>query len=152
LSTGSGFNTTRWATWDTYPAMKVLVGDFNGDGRTDVMKIDVGGGRPGQNGLWVGLSTGSGFNTTRWATWDTYSAMKVLVGDFNGDGRTDVVKIDVAQRNAERGLWVGLSTSSSFFTTRWVNWITYPAILVLTGDFNGDRRDDLLKIDIGSPA
>ena len=35
------FNTSRWATWDTYQEMKVLAGDFNGDGKTDVMKFDV---------------------------------------------------------------------------------------------------------------
>ncbi len=95
LSDGTKFNTTQWAAWQTYEGMKVLAGDFNGDGKTDVMKFDVVGSNPNSSGLWVGLSDGTKFNTTQWATWQSYEGMKVLAGDFNGDGKTDVMKFDV---------------------------------------------------------
>src|SRR5262245_63750485 len=45
-------------------------------------------------GLWVGLSNGARFNTSQWGTWCTPADIKVFAGDFNGDGRTDVMKID----------------------------------------------------------
>ena len=64
------FDTSQWASWVTSPDMKVLAGDFNGDGRTDVMKFDVGA-KQAPGGLWVGLSSYEALqlgnlNTTQW--------------------------------------------------------------------------------------
>jgi hypothetical protein len=90
--------------------MKVLVGDFNGDGRDDVMKFDVPASDTKIRGLWVGLSNGIRFVTGLWQEWETNSRMKVLAGDFDGDHTTDVMKIDVpAAATSARGLWVGRS-------------------------------------------
>lgn len=62
-------------------------GDFNGDGKTDVLLTDPAG--TGHPQLW--LSTGTGFvnvnSTTLPIAWGTH----VLVGDWNGDGRADIV-------------------------------------------------------------
>jgi hypothetical protein len=150
LSDGTKFNTGEWARWDTYPEMKVLAGDFNGDGKTDVMKFDVAqDGSTSQLGLWVGLSDGTKFNTGEWARWDTYPEMKVLAGDFNGDGKTDVMKFDVAPSGsiAKGGLWVGISNGRSFDTTIWSRWDTYPEMMVYAGDFDGDGDSDVMKFD-----
>jgi hypothetical protein len=102
--------------------MEVLVGDFNGDGKTDVMKFDVSSSGSGQNGLWVGLSDGSKFNTSQWGTWTTTPWMKVLSGNFTGDRKysrpvDDVMKFDVpapvsesekTQCKYDGGIWVDL--------------------------------------------
>ena len=151
LSTGSRFSTTQWDFWGTNANMKVLAGDFNGDGKTDVMKFDVAdSGWFGDTGLYVGLSTGSRFSTTQWDFWGTNANMKVLAGDFNGDGKTDVMKFDVADsgRFGDAGLYVGLSTGSRFSTTRWDWWSTSANMKVLAGDFNGDGKTDVLKLDV----
>ncbi|HXG64578.1 MAG TPA: M12 family metallo-peptidase, partial [Blastocatellia bacterium] len=152
LSNGvNAFNTSRWATWCTSPDIKVLAGDFNGDGKDDVMKFDVPSSGISQLGLWVGISNGTSFTASRWATWDTYRDMKVLAGDFNGDGKTDVMKFDVPSSGiSQLGLWVGLSTGSSFNGTRWATWDTYRDMKVLAGDFNGDGKDDVMKFDVPS--
>ncbi len=157
LSDGSRFNTTQWAEWTTNSQMKVLVGDFNGDGKTDVMKFDVPTSGSMQLGLWVGLSDGTRFNPTQWATWTTNSQMKVLVGDFNGDGKTDVMKFDVpASGTGQNGLWVGLSDGSRFNTAQWATWTTNSLMMVLSGNFDGDRpygrpRHDVMKFDVPAP-
>jgi hypothetical protein len=155
LSTGSGFVTSEWAIWSTSSLMKVLAGDFNGDGKTDVMKFDVpttGDAYGKASGLWVGLSTGASFSSSVWARWDTHPAMKVLAGDFNGDGKTDVMKFDVPTTGdaygKDWGLWVGLSTGTSFSTSEWARWDTHPAMKVLAGDFNGDGKTDVMKFDV----
>jgi hypothetical protein len=125
VSNGANFNTDQWAIWSTDVNMKELAGDFNGDGRTDVMKFDVpASGTNCNGGLWVGLSDGAKFNASQWAAWCTYKDMKVLAGDFNGDGRTDVMKFDVPSSGTtcSGGLWVGLSTGSSFNTSQWFQW------------------------------
>jgi hypothetical protein len=143
---------TRWAIWDTYPAMKLLVGDFNGDGKADVMKLDVPPSGTSSLGLWVGLSTGTSFATSEWARWDANRDIEVLAGDFNGDGKTDVIKLDVpSSGSATLGLWVGLSDGARFATTQWDRWVTYTGMKVLAGDFNGDRKTDVMKFDVVGP-
>ena len=144
------FNTSQWATWDTYQEMKVLAGDFNGDGMTDVMKFDVPSSGTSRLGLWVGISDGTQFNTSQWAAWDTYQEMKVLAGDFNGDGMTDVMKFDVPPIQISwGGAWVGVSDGSQQFnTSQWATWDTYQEMKVLAGDFNGDGMADVIKFDV----
>ena len=79
LSNGSGFTNSRWDTWSTSVTwVDVQVGDFNGDGKSDIT------GRALQSGQWwTGLSNGSTFNTSLWATWSTaVSWTGVRTGDF----------------------------------------------------------------------
>jgi hypothetical protein len=120
LSDNNQFVTSEWARWDTNVQMKILAGDFNGDGKTDVMKFDVPAEGTSQLGLWVGLSDGSKFNTSEWARWDTNVQMKILAGDFNGDGKTDVMKFDVPA--VEPSVEAGLVSSSRPATGRAVVW------------------------------
>jgi hypothetical protein len=96
LSTGNWFNGSQWAAnWCTPTTIKALIGDFNGDLYPDVMKFDQDNNCNG--GLWVATSNGAnGFNgAIRFATWCTPAQIQVLAGDFNGDGKTDVMKFDV---------------------------------------------------------
>ncbi|HBU13150.1 MAG TPA: hypothetical protein DEB31_10680, partial [Clostridiales bacterium] len=82
----------------------IFFGDFNGDGRSDmasVATINADGNRG--YGIWrICLSTGVNFSCGNWdGPWGggvgggTSDWEKVLVvGDFNGDGRTDILRID----------------------------------------------------------
>jgi hypothetical protein len=92
----------------------MMVGDFNGDGKTDIVGRDTAG------IWWVGTSTGSSFSTSSWGSWSTTQTWQnVMAGDFNGDGLTDI-----AGRDNGGNWWVGLSTGSSFVTTLWGNFST----------------------------
>jgi hypothetical protein len=77
------------------------------------------------------------------------SSIKVLAGDFKGDRRTDVMKFDMGN---PAGLWVGLSQSTYFATSKWADWYMTPGIPVLAGDFDGDGATDVAKLDAGIPG
>ena len=115
-------------------------GDFNGDGREDLLWRN-------DNGVtvdWLGQANG-GFS-------DNYANSAVAVptdwkvagtGDFNGDGRDDIL-----WRSTSSGMivdWLGQSNGS--FSQNWNNsavGVPTDWSIVGTGDFNGDGRDDIL--------
>jgi hypothetical protein len=146
LSTGSGFQTSLWATWSTGVTwVDVNVGDFNGDHKTDIV------GRALQTGQWwLGLSTGSSFNGRLWATWSTAVAwVDVKIGDFNGDGTSDI--IGRVQRTGQ--WWVSYSNGANAFATTllYASWSTGATwVDVQVGDFNADGREDIAARDLGS--
>jgi hypothetical protein len=84
LSTGSGFNTYEWkGAWGSDGP--IITGDFNGDGKTDVMMW-----RESTKSWTVNLSTGNGFSDYEWqGAWG--SDGPIVSGDFNGDHKTDLV-------------------------------------------------------------
>ena len=69
----------------------VAVGDFNGDGKADIAVVNVGGiAIPNANTVFILLGNGDGTFQTAVNYAVAYPA-SVAVGDFNGDGRMDVV-------------------------------------------------------------
>src|SRR5438094_6028351 len=118
LSNGStAFTSSPWDTWSTAVTwVDVKVGDFNGDGKDDIV------GRVLQTGRWwVAQSNGStAFTSSPWASaWSTaVTWVDVKVGDFNGDGKTDILgRVQLTGR-----WWTGLSSSNSFNFTVWDQW------------------------------
>jgi len=133
-STGSQFASSPWGAWPTLIDWQdVLVGDFNGDGRADLVGRNEGA-------WWVTRSTGNGFVNEPWGTWSTAVTWEdVLVGDFNGDGLDDLAG------RANGYWWLAKSTGTSFVNERWDRWTVAAAWLdVQAADVNGDGREDLV--------
>src|SRR5262249_9488467 len=109
----------------------VQQGDFDGDGRPDLVQIDVQIGT-----LQLALSTGTALTTPApSAVPGLASCTDFLVADVNGDGRADVVG-----RDRNTGFWqVALSTGASFAGQNWLGgWDPHVAWADLrVGDFNG---------------
>jgi autotransporter-associated beta strand protein len=140
-STGSSFTNSLWVTWNPAATwVDVNVGDFNGDGSSDII------GRVLETGQWwVGLSNQvplppgflhplPSFATTLWSTWSTgVTWVDVQVGDFSGDGKSDITG-----RALENGQWwTGQSNGTTFNTSLWATWdpgVTW--IDVRSGVFN----------------
>lgn len=120
---------------------KAVLGDFNGDGRSDMWYADGNG-----SSSKMCLSTGSGFDCQAWSG-VTARSDEAVTGDFNGDGRTDVALLPT-DFNTAGSMTVCLSTGSGFSCAPWsVRTAGKSPQRYMVADMNGDGRDDLLVID-----
>lgn len=112
-------------------------GDFNGDGRTDILTAD------GQSLLY--LANGQGFASGVDPGFEPADFSQLLVADFNGDGATDIY----ASTSYSGQLYLG---GASPFTCAngcaTIN-ITLQDVL-LAADFNGDGLSDVLVASNGT--
>ncbi len=126
-------------------------GDFNGDGFDDIVAFH-GGTVGGQAKVWIALSQVKqgtlNFGTP--AIWNPsfdfcYAGEVCMTGDFNGDGKDDVVTF---VRSAGR-VWVASSNGSALNPASLWNPSPAPVFCVGSevcgvGDFNGDFNDDVI--------
>jgi uncharacterized protein (TIGR03437 family) len=126
-------------------AQQLYVGDFNGDGKPDVLVAENG---PGTNVdvIYVYLGKGDGTFSAPIETPDLSDSGAAGVADFNGDGKLDLV---VYTSGTEMS-YIALGNGDGTFNTGanaligvggWVNAIA---------DFNGDGKPDLLVSQGGS--
>ncbi|GLZ33624.1 hypothetical protein Lesp02_58120 [Lentzea sp. NBRC 105346] len=148
LSNGSSFVGTavKWHDAFAFGNEVPMVGDFNGDNRDDIVTFT----RGGAGDVYVALSNGSSFvgNGIKWHDAFAFGTEVPLVGDFNGDGRDDIATFT---RGPAADVYVALSNGSSFVGTA-VKWHDFFAVgneVPLVGDFNGDRRDDIVTFTRG---
>jgi hypothetical protein len=142
---------------------RVLTGDFNGDGKTDIATVSPNGLGGWSDAITVEYATGTGF-TSAFVAAQTPRHMRnggagsdyrVLTGDFNGDGKTDIATVS---RNGLGG-WSDAITveyaTGTGFTSAFVaaqtprhmrNGGAGSDYRVLTGDFNGDGKTDIATV------
>ncbi len=175
----TGFDVEEWAY--RYGGMGSsdfwLRGDFNGDGLCDIMRV-FDGAIVGQNGMagfdgYItqpgGFTQPSGYtkdqmiSINRWGSNQGFGGAQVfLAGDFDGDGKCDVVRV-FDWNGSEAGMDVSLSQGSYFANAnRWAGGPPYynpsfqltgsqtfqftgPQYFVV-GDFNNDGKDDIARI------
>jgi hypothetical protein len=148
LSNGAGFGAAvKWHDTFASGTQVPAVGDFNGDGKDDLVSFTRGSAAD----AFVALSTGSGFGTAvKWQ--DAFAAGEQLptVGDFNGDGKDDVASFT---RGSAADVFVATSTGSAFGTSvKWSDTFASGAQVPVVGDFNGDGKDDVARFTRGSSS
>jgi uncharacterized repeat protein (TIGR01451 family) len=140
LGNGDGtFQAARRAVTVDSSNLSLTVGDLNGDAKTDLVVLrsqrdpacPVGGGT-----IFLGSGDGS-FQTAG----EIAAAAPVLVADFNGDGKADLlagasILLGNGDGTFQPPLVFSLPSSCGLFC-----FVIYPSFV--TGDFNGDGKPDL---------
>ncbi|WP_176797793.1 FG-GAP-like repeat-containing protein [Actinopolyspora mzabensis] len=150
LSNGDGFNPfQRWRSKVNLTVTpSVDVGDFNGDGKDDLVRFP----NNSSGGAYVSLSNGSGFDAeTRWHDSFAPAGEIPMAGDFNGDGRDDIVTFLQDDPKRPDDVYVSLSTGNSFREddALWHERFALEGERPGVGDFNGDGRDDIVTFTSG---
>lgn len=138
-------------SWQFKPNDQFFIGDFNGDGKDEVVvynSVD-----------WVmeylGLLADDGNNGLRLIAryddampgWQFQKDDEFIVADFSGDGKKDLIVFNGKNWSMP---YVGMLRSNGFgfsVVNRYDNilggWIMKPNDKLFAGDFNGDGKDDL---------
>jgi hypothetical protein len=143
LSTGTGFAApVKWLQHGVSIPAQIQYADVNGDGRADALYFDTFR----SNGVWVSLSTGTGFTApTMWLQHGPSTPEQIRYADVNGDGRADALYFDTLRSN---GVWVSLSTGTGFTApTKWLQHGPSTPEQIRYADVNGDGRADALYFD-----
>ena len=135
------------------PIQAAAVGDFNGDGKLDVVSMENGGGI-----FEVDVAIGNGDGTFQYLlVQNTFSIGQqnpyaIAVGDFNGDGMLDVAVwgTNVTLQNSTINIFLGngngtFNWSGTYQAPNSANWNPGLASLFV-GDFNGDGVLDLAAL------
>jgi hypothetical protein len=149
-SFGAGPAAGSWISQDTYPR---LLADVNGDRKADIVGF-------GGTGVYVALSTGSGFGPIRsWSSaygvapaaggWSNQNTYPRTLADVNHDGKADIVGFQAT------GTFVSLSNGTTFGAP--INWIqafgtnasagSWPSQDLsprVVADINGDGNADIV--------
>jgi len=132
--TNDSGHVTGWATVGQFDdATRILgLGDFNGDGQSDLLLRNVNG------------AVGCYFTSGEKLGWNYFQSLGdewklAAVGDFDGDGRDDVVLVHDA---GFAGTWLTQADG----TVAWADLDTVSDGFAVagSGDFNGDGVDDVL--------
>ncbi len=150
-TTTPGAATPTFATQHTFAvgigAQSVAVADINGDGQPDIVVVNSSDGT-----VSVLLNTTSpGAAVPSFAAQQTFSVGSnpgaVAVGDFNGDGRPDLVVTVGNNAGVLLNTTAPGATTVSFATQ--TNFAAGSPVSVAVGDFNGDGKPDLAVANNG---
>ena len=147
LGQADGSFATNWPTFHapwSQPSVPIATGDFNGDGYADIL---VRNNNSGALSEWFGQPNGSlVVNSNFLSNPNPGNSWHIVgTGDFNGDGRSDIL-----WQNNDSTITDWLGQADGSFAGNWNNLHTAMPDwnVIATGDFNGDGTGDMLLRNI----
>ena len=138
----------------------LAAGDFNGDGKTDLVVSGLGTLLSGGNGnLTILLGKGDGTFQSPITLNAGLNPSAIAQGDFNGDGKLDIAVLDFGTFSGNNGaVDVLLGNGDGTFQPPMLlnprSVLAAVPVAIVASDFNGDGRLDLAVVssDFNSPA
>ena len=136
--------------WFTNPTDHYVAGDFDGDGKDELLAINPANGWHHTirytGGAWQWISGGG---TGQIGLWFINTPDHYLTGDFDGDGKDELLALNPSN---------GWHHTMSFMGTTWqwlggggtgqiALWFLDPDDWYQTGDYDGDGKDELLALN-----
>ena len=141
--------------WAPTPGVRIVTGDFNGNGLTDIALVRQ---TPGWATIPIAFAQGDGTwqITNRPApnfipAWAPTPGVRIVTGDFNGNGLTDIAlvrqtpgwaTIPIAFAQGD-GTWQITNRPAPNFIPAWA---PTPGVRIVTGDFNGNGLTDIALV------
>lgn len=118
-------------------------GDFNGDGKPDLFAV--AGDNPTPSSVWLNQGGLRFSSPISYGNITKNGAQSFVIGDFNGDGRTDLLRgggniVAVTLTNADGTPGIGVNSSTG----------GHGLYALLVGDVDGDGNLDLVDFDVFS--
>lgn len=126
-----------------YGNVGMMAGDWNGDGKCDLIQ---GWNNGGKLGITVFTSNGSSFNRAYDVTPGQGSGnLKLLPVDLDGDGKTDIAQI--WNKNGNIDIFVYRSTGSSYYQVSdfFASGVGVNNVGFFAADWNGDGKTDIIQ-------
>lgn len=124
---------------DAQEFLASAAGDFNGDGKPDIVALSGGG------NLYILLNQGTGQFSVAYSyalqAGGGLAPPVILIGDLNNDGKLDLVIPGVNE-----DLYVLLGKGDGSFTVTTVYYPPSPALSPILADFNGDHNLDIAVV------
>ncbi|MEU6720279.1 peptidoglycan recognition family protein [Nonomuraea sp. NPDC046802] len=138
---------TKWHDYFALSGETPYTGDFDGDGRDDIVTFTHGTNAD----VYVATSFGSGFRPAeKWHDFFAPSGEIPAVGDFDGDGKDDVVTFT---HGTGADVYVAKSTGNGFGPgEKWHDFFALNGEFPAVGDVDGDGKDDLIVFTQGATA
>jgi hypothetical protein len=145
----SGSGSIYW--WHISANDKYVSGDFNADGKDDMIAINSNGWHHTMNysgGFFPNWQWIEGNGSSFIGSWNIRANDQYVSGDFNGDGRDEVLAINpngTHQTLSFNGSsWQTIEAGNNLFIA---NWRIRTGDQYLIGDFLGDSNDELIAIN-----
>ena len=151
----NGVTPTFIGSWANTSGVRVVTGDFNGNGLTDIALVRQ---EAGWGSIPIAFAQGdgsweitNGVTPTFIGSWANTSGVRVVTGDFNGNGLTDIAlvrqeagwgSIPIAFAQGD-GSWEITNGVTPTFIGSWAN---TSGVRVVTGDFNGNGLTDIALV------
>lgn len=143
-SSSSPFGGSDWQDRSYWCGQQLLLGDFNKDGKKDVLCYSAG------SQMWVRFASGTGTSISlgsSYAMSAAWCSQTLILGDYNGDGATDALCRDVANHTLKID-YANASSGTPFGAADWTNssW-NWCGQSMLAADVNKDGWTDLMCYD-----